>query len=133
MKSSSRREIRGSRPEPSRERESPTVPPATGSTEIEGSWTFLSNHSHVLLCIRNQSDITAREIADRVGITERAVQRILADLIHDGYLMREKRGRQNVYTLQPEKRLRHPLEHHCTIGGLMEFLASGHVERKGNR
>lgn len=88
-------------------------------------WTFLSNHSHVLLCIHQQSDITARQIAEAVGITERAVQRILSDLIQAGYLVREKRGRQNVYAITATAHLRHPLERHCEVGGLLAFLSSG--------
>lgn len=107
-------------------------PTGDGSTENPaascGAWTFLSNHSHVLLCTRQRGDITAREIADLVGITERAVQRILADLISGGFVSREKRGRQNVYTVLSDKRLRHPLEEHCTIGGLLDFLTSGKTQ-----
>jgi hypothetical protein len=121
--SSSAHNDAGSSSESSGDIGSPDSPSQGGS-----GWTFLSNHMHVLLCTRQRGDITAREIADLVGITERAVQRILADLIHAGYLTREKRGRQNVYTIQSDKHLRHPLERHCEIGGLLEFLTTGRAE-----
>jgi hypothetical protein len=108
----------------------PAEPPFSeaGRSDSAGGgavWTFLSNHTHVLLCIYKQSDITARQIAEAVGITERAVQRILSDLIQAGYLVREKRGRQNVYAITATAHLRHPLERHCEVGGLLAFLSSG--------
>ena len=108
----------------------PAEPPSSGADRPDSAgggavWTFLSNHTHVLLCIYKQSDITARQIAESVGITERAVQRILSDLIQAGYLVREKRGRQNVYAITASAHLRHPLERHCEVGGLLAFLISG--------
>jgi DNA-binding MarR family transcriptional regulator len=86
------------------------------------TWTFLSNHAHVLLCLAEDPDHRLHDIAERVGITERGVQLILADLIADGYVERERVGRRNHYTLHPESRLRHPLEAHHRVAELVEAL-----------
>ncbi len=86
------------------------------------SWTFLSNHSHVLLCIAQNNELRTREIAMLVGITERAVQRIVSDLVDAGYLIRGKRGRCNIYEIVRNLPLRHPLESHRTVGGLLDYL-----------
>lgn len=85
-------------------------------------WTFLSNHSHVLYCVAAWPDIRIRDIALKVQITERAVQRIVVDLERGGYLTRERVGRQNQYRLEPHLHLRHPLEHHVEIGRLLSVL-----------
>jgi uncharacterized membrane protein len=73
-------------------------------------WTFLSNHSHVLICIAQHPDIRVSAIAQRVGIGERAVHRILSDLEQAGYVQRERQGRRNVYSVHLDRPLRHPLE-----------------------
>jgi DNA-binding MarR family transcriptional regulator len=86
------------------------------------SWTFLSNHAHVLLCVAADPDRTLHDIAEHVGITERGVQLILADLIAEGYLERERVGRRNHYKIHPEGRLRHPLEAHHRVADLVEAL-----------
>lgn len=88
-------------------------------------WTFLSNHSHVLHCIFIWPDIRIRDIAAKVLITERAVQRIVVDLEREGYLKRERVGRQNHYRLDPWLHLRHPLEHHVEVGRLLALLQTG--------
>lgn len=85
-------------------------------------WTFLTNHAHVLLCLSRGESLTARELGLRIGITERAVQVILADLTEGGYLKKTKEGRRNFYTVNPKGRLRHPLEAHHTIGQLISAL-----------
>ena len=88
-------------------------------------WTFLTNHSHVLLCLVGTSDaddVRIRDIADRVGITERAVQRILGELEEAGYIARTRVGRRNVYTLDEDRLLRHPIEAHRTIRSLIELV-----------
>lgn len=92
-------------------------------------WTFLSNHAHVLFCIAAWPDIRIRDIALRVFITERAVQRIVVDLERGGYLKRERVGRQNQYRLEPRRHLRHPLEHHVEIGRLLSVLQPRSVAR----
>ena len=88
-----------------------------------GTWTFLTNHSHVLLALYRNADLRQRDLAQLVGITEGAVQRILHDLEADGYLDIERVGRRNHYTVHPELSLRHPLEINHTIGELLERLA----------
>ncbi|MFM9849730.1 MAG: helix-turn-helix transcriptional regulator [Hyphomicrobiaceae bacterium] len=83
------------------------------------SWTFLTNHAHVLLCLVESPDARMRNVATRVGITERAVQRIVAELEEAGYLDRMREGRANRYLVHEDLRLRHPVEEHCTIGELV--------------
>ncbi|WP_253861654.1 helix-turn-helix transcriptional regulator [Mycobacterium asiaticum] len=89
----------------------------------ERGWTFLTNHGHVLLCVSSSAPMTARELSLRIGITERSVQAILADLTDEGYLIKSKDGRRNVYTLNPQGKLRHPLEAGHTVGELIEALS----------
>lgn len=86
------------------------------------SWTFLTNHSQVLLCIARNQQITARQIAETVGITERAVQRILTDLEESGYISRSRDGRRNLYEIHLDRPMRHPAQHDNTIQDLLELL-----------
>jgi DNA-binding transcriptional ArsR family regulator len=85
-------------------------------------WTFLSNYGHVLLCIADQSEIRLRDIAERVGITERAVQRIVADLEEAGYVSRFREGRRNHYKVHADRPLRHSNEAHRDVGQLLELM-----------
>lgn len=85
-------------------------------------WTFLTNHAHALLCISHDPNTRLRDIAGRVGITERAAQRIVADLIESGYLSRTRVGRRNAYEVHPELPLRHPIEQKNDIGSLLKVL-----------
>lgn len=85
-------------------------------------WTFLTNHAHVLILLSKQPTLVLREVAVRVGITERAVQRIIADLERDGFLEREKVGRQNAYRIRPQQPLRHPIEAHRSIGDIIDLI-----------
>ncbi|MDH3224138.1 MAG: winged helix-turn-helix domain-containing protein [Gemmatimonadota bacterium] len=84
-------------------------------------WHFLTNHAHVLLCISDDHDATVRELAQRVGITERAVIRIVGELDEAGYLERTREGRRNHYTIQHHRPLRHHVEAHRTVGDLIEM------------
>lgn len=86
------------------------------------NWTFLSNHSHVLLCLAHNSGMRMREIAAKVRITERAVQRIIADLTEAGYIDRIREGRCNTYHIHTEQHLRHPLEAHRSITDLIQLI-----------
>jgi DNA-binding transcriptional ArsR family regulator len=81
--------------------------PSPGATP---DWTFLSNHSHVLVCVTRDPEIRVSEVARRVGIGERAVHRILTDLEEAGYLTRTREGRRNRYSVHLDRPLRHPLE-----------------------
>ena len=85
-------------------------------------WTFLTNHSHVLLCIAEDPDVLLREVAQHVGITERATQRIVAELEEAGYVSHERVGRRNRYEVHAELPLRHPLEDHLEIGAMLRVL-----------
>lgn len=94
-------------------------------SDNQGSgWTFLSNHGHVLVCIASDPDLRLRDIAARVGITERAVFSIVNDLEADGYLTRIHVGRRNRYELDRARPLRHPVESSHTIGELLGVLAA---------
>jgi len=96
----------------------PTSPRAAVTQPVH-AWTFLSNYAHVLIVLAGQPDLRLRDVATRVGITERAVQRIVADLIADGFLSATRVGRCNSYTVQMKARLRHPIEAHRTIADLI--------------
>jgi predicted ArsR family transcriptional regulator len=85
-------------------------------------WTFLTNHAHVLLCLARDREMRIRDVALQVGITERAAQRIVADLVEAGYLQRSKDGRRNRYSLNTERPLRHPLESEHAIGEILALL-----------
>ncbi len=99
-----------------------TATPASG--EATGHrWTFLTNHSHVLATLHSNPEMILREVAVRVGITERAVQRIIHDLEADGFIERERVGRRNRYRVIVSETLRHPIEAHRTIGDLLNMIA----------
>ena len=85
-------------------------------------WTFLTNHAHVLLCIAREPDIRLRDVAEQVGVTERAVQRIVTELEEAGYLQREKEGRCNRYEVDLDLPLRHPIERHCPVAALVKMV-----------
>lgn len=83
------------------------------------SWTFLSNHAHVLILLARSPDLRMRDVAQTVGITERAVQRIVAELIEGGFVTAIKEGRRNRYELNDGLPLRHPVEAHRTVRDLL--------------
>lgn len=89
------------------------------------SWTFLSNHAHVLICLSRDPESLLRDVAGQVGITERAVQRIVADLEEGGFIHRKRDGRRNTYELNLSLPLRHPLEQDRTIGELVGLIGQG--------
>ena len=86
------------------------------------TWTFLSNHAHVLLLIARDPAAKLRDVALVVGITERAVQRIVADLEAADYIKRERTGRRNHYQIHVDRPLRHPIESHTRIGEIMDLI-----------
>jgi DNA-binding IclR family transcriptional regulator len=85
-------------------------------------WTFLTNHSHVLVCLADDPDLRIRDIAERVGITERATQRLLTELTDSGYLEKSRDGRRNRYRVVTSRPLRHPLERAHTVGELLRAV-----------
>ena len=84
--------------------------------------SFLSNHAHMLLCIAEEPEVRLREVAHRVGITERAVQRIVADLEEGGYLSHSREGRRNRYEVHLDRPLRHSVESHREVGVLLNLI-----------
>lgn len=85
-------------------------------------WRFLTNHGLVLTYIGRYPDSTGLEIAQAVGITERAARKIVADLLAEGYIELEKIGRRNRYRLNAHLPLRHPAERTATVGELLGLL-----------
>lgn len=95
------------------------------SAAHDAQWTFMTNHTHVLLCLATAQGDTLREVASRVGITERAVQRIVGDLEAAGVVSRVREGRRNRYAINADLPLRHPLEAHRRIHDLLTLLTAG--------
>jgi len=96
-------------------------------------WNFLTNHAHVLICLAAGQGSTLREIAEQVGITERATSRIVDELAREGAIKRTRRGRRNHYEIQLDFPLRHPLEKHCSVGQLLRTITSGRQSGAGWR
>ena len=88
-----------------------------------GDWTFFSNYGHVLVCLARNREARLRDVALEVGITERAVQKIVRDLQDAGFVIVSKQGRCNRYRINKRKTLRHGLESHCTVGKLLALVA----------
>ena len=86
-------------------------------------WTFLSNHGHVLVCLALDPQARLRDIAARVGITERAVQTIVRSLEEAGYIHKERVGRRNTYAVVGERPFRHPLESGVAVGDFLRLVA----------
>jgi DNA-binding transcriptional ArsR family regulator len=93
------------------------------------TWTLLSNHGHVLVCIAQDPDARLRDVAQAVGITERAVQKIVADLEEGGLLSRRRDGRRNHYRVYMDRPLRHPIESHRSVGELLDTVMA-HSSRR---
>ena len=87
-----------------------------------GDWTFLTNHAHALLCVAREPGMRLRDIANCMGVTERAAQRIVAELCDEGYLTRHRVGRRNFYEVHPHAPLRHPLEDGVEVGEVLAVL-----------
>lgn len=92
----------------------------------ETHWTFFSNHGHVYFLLALNENITLREVANEVGVTERTVLGIVQDLETEGYLKRKKVGRSNRYTIVSHKRLRHSLESNVRLKDLIDLIKKTH-------
>ena len=92
------------------------------SREDGKPWRFVTNHTQVLLCIARDGDVRLRDVAETVGITERAAQRIVADLIEAGFVERRRVGRRNHYSIDRRAKMRHPAQMNQEIGDLLELL-----------
>lgn len=88
----------------------------------KSQWTFLTNHFHIVVVLSREPTLRISDMADLVGITQRAVQRILAELTDEGVVKIKKDGRRNIYTINRKKRLKHPLESKHSIGELLDIL-----------
>lgn len=85
-------------------------------------WTLLTNHGHVMVCLARDPEARLRDLAEQVGITERAAQRIVNDLVEGGYLLKERVGRRNHYRLNRTAPMRHPVERDHSVGELLTSL-----------
>ena len=92
--------------------------------ETDGTWTLLTGHGHVLVEIARSPDARIRDISAVVGLTERTVQAIVADLEAAGYLTRDRAGRRNIYTVNPDKLFRHPAQEGHRVGPFLDLLAA---------
>ena len=97
----------------------PEPRPHTGS---EAHWTFLTNHAHVLVTIARDPQCRMREVASRVGVTERGAQKIIADLVADGYITRTRIGRRNSYQIATGRPFRHPVSDGHELDELLAVL-----------
>lgn len=88
-----------------------------------GGWSFLTNHTHILVCLARDPQMTVRILSLSVGVTERSVQRILSELEEAGVVQRSKEGRRNRYDVNLDFRLRHPLESDCTLRELLATIS----------
>src|SRR5690348_14191696 len=93
--------------------------------ERAGAWTLLTGHGHVLVEIARSPDARIRDIAAVAGLTERAVQAIVADLEAAGYLTRTRTGRRTAYTVDPNMIFRHPAQDGHRVGPFLDLLAAG--------
>jgi DNA-binding transcriptional ArsR family regulator len=107
--------------------------PSPVSPTASPSWTFLTNHAHVLLAIAREPEARMRDVAAAVGITERAVQRIVADLEAAGYVERVREGRRNRYAVREDLPLRHPIESHRRVRALLDLVHGDRALRLSKR
>jgi len=92
------------------------------SSPESARWHFVTSHTQVLLCLQRNPRVRLRDIAQTVGITERAAQRIVTDLVHAGYVSREREGRRNHYTLNRSAHMRHRSQLNHEVGELLDLL-----------
>jgi hypothetical protein len=92
------------------------------SNEHSTSWTFLTNHTQVLLSIAGDTNVRLRDVAQVVGITERAAQRIVADLVEADIIDRRRVGRRNHYLINRQAAMRHDAQADQEVGPLVDLL-----------
>src|SRR5262245_23868436 len=102
------------------------------SPDSNSTWHFVTSHTQVLLCLQQNPDVRLRDVAETVGITERAAQRIVTDLVDAGYVSRHRKGRRNHYTLNRNLAMRHPSQLEHEIGELLDLLRLEQQEPDGS-
>jgi len=100
--------------------------------EIVRSWTFLSNYAHVLVCLTEEPTARMKDVAARIGITERAAIRIVKHLEEADVLTRQREGRRNRYRINMDKPLRHPIESHDTVRSLLTMVLGKSLVRRAS-
>lgn len=86
------------------------------------TWTFITNHARVLMVITQDQTVRLRDIASSLDITERAAQRIVTELVDEGYLSRKREGRRNVYTVHPKEPMRAPQVRSTEVGAFLQLM-----------
>ena len=97
-----------------------STPSSDGNSS--GHWTFLTSHTQVLLCLARDPNVRLRDVAVSVGITERATQKIVSDLVEAGYVERKRSGRRNQYNILASTPMRHAAQRELGIGELLQLL-----------
>jgi len=97
------------------------------------SWSFLTNHARVLLCIADDPGARLRDVAARVGVTERSAHAIVTDLVAAGYVVKDRDGRRNRYRIQEDLPLRDPISAERTIGEMLDLLVGANEDRTGRQ
>ena len=93
------------------------------------TWTFLTNHARVLVCLARNPGTRLRDVADCADITERAAHRIVDELVEGGYVTRHRLGRRSFYEIHPDVPLRHPMDKEATVGDVLNvFLKRADIE-----
>ena len=96
------------------------------------SWSFLTNHARVLLCVAHDPDARLRDLAAMVGVTERSAHDIVSDLVAAGYVVRDKNGRGNEYRIERQLPLRDPISRERTVGEVLDLLVGVNAQRNGH-
>lgn len=96
----------------------------------DADWTFFSNYAHVLVCLAENPHVRLRDVAERVGITERTAVRLVTQLDEAGIVRRGKEGRRNFYIINMDSHLRHPIEAHCTVGEMLQTILDARAFRR---
>jgi hypothetical protein len=94
------------------------------------SWSFLTSHARVLVCIAHDPGLRLRDIAERVGVTERRAYDIVSDLADAGYVVKEKEGRRNRYRVQADQPLREPTARETSIGEVLDLLVDSGAQSR---
>ncbi len=102
-------------------------------SEQETDWTFFSPYAHVLICLADNPRIRLRELAERVGVTERTAMRLVDRLDRAGVVRRQRDGRRNVYEIVAGGALLHPIESGCSLERLLRTVLRSDTDRdRGN-